>query len=154
MLSAILGENRDIFFPKLDTELHMLDFRSIAERYLESRGLRAYQCESEDEARSKVFELKKKNQWPCFFTESNTTGEKAFEEFFTTEEEVLLDKFKEIGVVKNEELSQMEVDHFLNNIDMYLNKGTWTKQELVNEIVHIVPELKHEERGFYLDGKM
>lgn len=154
MMSAILGDNRDIFFPQLDTELHMLDFKSIAERYLETRGLEAYPCESEEEARRKVKSLKKVNKWPCYFSSSNTTGEKLFEEFFTPEEELDTDRFSEIGIVKSKFQDAELVEDYLKSIECLVSAGSWSKQELISKIKKIVPELMHEEKDFYLDGKM
>ena len=49
--SCLLGENRDIFFPKLSEALHLTRFSDIAVRYLENLGYEPYECESEDEAR-------------------------------------------------------------------------------------------------------
>ena len=99
LLSAIYGENLDIFFPKLSDALHLTTFSDIAKRYLKQRGYEAFECASEHEARSRVSELGSKGKWPCYFFESNTTGEKDFEEFFTNDEEVNGDKFNTIGVI-------------------------------------------------------
>ncbi|MCF6336045.1 MAG: hypothetical protein L3J12_09910 [Spirochaetales bacterium] len=38
LMSTILGQNRDIIFPKLSQELNLVTFSSIAERYLGERG--------------------------------------------------------------------------------------------------------------------
>jgi len=154
MMSAMLGDNRDIFFPQLDTELHMLDFKSIAERYLENRGLEAYPCDSEEEARQMVKSLKKVNKWPCYFSSSNTTGEKLYEEFFTPEEQVDGERFSEIGIVKNIAQNRELVEEYINSIKSLVRAGKWSKQDLISKIELLVPELIHEEKGFYLDGKM
>jgi FlaA1/EpsC-like NDP-sugar epimerase len=36
LMSCLLGENRDIFFPKLDYRLNLITFSEIAERYSRS----------------------------------------------------------------------------------------------------------------------
>ena len=82
LLSGILGDNRDIFFPKLSEQLHLTRFSDIAVRYLSERGYTPYECESEEEARFRRAELISQKLWPCYFFISNTTGEKDFEEFF------------------------------------------------------------------------
>jgi FlaA1/EpsC-like NDP-sugar epimerase len=82
MLSGLLGENRDIFFPKLSEKLHLIKFSDIARRYLSHHGFHAYECASESEARRRSLELIENKQWPCYFFNSDTTGEKDFEEFF------------------------------------------------------------------------
>jgi FlaA1/EpsC-like NDP-sugar epimerase len=80
LLSGLLGNNRDIFFPKLSEHLHLITFSEIAVRYLRERGYEPYECESEEEARDRADELIANKQWPCYFFNSDTTGEKDFEE--------------------------------------------------------------------------
>ena len=74
LLSSLLGQNRDIFFPKLSEELHLITFAEIAQKYLRSKGFEQYLSENEDEARALIKELPPKGKWPCLFTPSNTTG--------------------------------------------------------------------------------
>jgi len=83
LMSCLLGDNRDIFFPKLSEELHLTTFSSIAEKFLAQQGYEAVPCASEEEARHRVGELIPQKKWPCYFFDSNTTGEKSFEEFHT-----------------------------------------------------------------------
>jgi len=154
MMSAILGKNRNIFFPKLDSELHMIDFKSVAERFLESRGLMPYQCENEEEARAQVEDLRRQNKWPCYFSESNTTGEKQYEEFFTPEEEVDIDTYKEIGKVVNATEKIDSVNRYLKELNEKIESGSWSKKELVELVSTMVPNLDHDEKDFYLDNKM
>jgi UDP-N-acetylglucosamine 4,6-dehydratase len=105
-MSCIFGENRDIFFPKLSEQLHLITFAEIAERYLKEKGLEPYLCQTEDEARSFFTNSQKpkanSQQWPCLFTKSDTTGEKDFEEFFTENETLDMDRFQNLGIIKNE----------------------------------------------------
>ncbi len=114
LLSSLLGKNRDIFFPKLSEELHLITFAEIAQKYLQSKGFEPFLCDNEDEARSLVKELPQKGLWPCLFTHSDTTGEKDYEEFYTENETLDLDRFKNIGIVKNEKLNQSsgKLDYF------------------------------------------
>ena len=102
LMSCIFGENRDIFFPKLSENLHLISFADIAVKYLAEIGYEPYLCESEDEARNSVDDLMKQKKWPCLFTRSDTTGEKDFEEFFTDTEVLDLESFQNLGVIKNE----------------------------------------------------
>ena len=154
MLSALLGENRDAFFPKSQKSLRLIDFQTIAEEYLKQRGYEPYACFDEEEARRRVEELSRKGKWPCYFSESNTTGEKPFEEFYTPNEKVILNRFHEIGVVINEPIDNAAVNSFLEEIENIHSRMAWTKKEIVKEICRLVPELEHEEKNFYLDGKM
>ena len=89
MLSCLLGENRDIFFPKLNEALNLISFSEIAKKYLRHRGFEPVTCDSEEEARLKARSLPSEGKWPCFFSNSDTTGEKDFEEFFMDHEELI-----------------------------------------------------------------
>ena len=86
LMSCIFGENRDVFFPKLNQELHLITFADIAVKYLEDIRYKPFMCSSEQEARQLMASLPEKGMWPCLFTNSDTTGEKDFEEFFTDKE--------------------------------------------------------------------
>jgi FlaA1/EpsC-like NDP-sugar epimerase len=155
LLSGLLGESRDIFFPKLSQELNLITFSSIAEKYLKQRGLEPVLCDTEDEARSRVLELKQKNQWPCYFFKSDTTGEKDFEEFFTAEEDVDLKKFNKLGIVKNSILFKPEeLQRFLDTIVGYKEKGSWSRNDLIRLFNNIIPNFNHKETGKFLDGRM
>ena len=155
LLSTLLGDSRDIFFPKLNAELNLVTFADIAVRFLESRDFRAKVCKSEDEARQAVEACRKNGQWPCYFFKSDTTGEKDFEEFFTANEQVDMDRFDSIGIVKNGAAADgAHLDAFLENIDRLRHRGTWGKQEIVDLFLDLLPEFHHLETGKYLDGRM
>jgi FlaA1/EpsC-like NDP-sugar epimerase len=155
LISTILGNNRDIVFPKLSEELNLVTFSSIAEKYLAARGYTPVSCNSEDEARQNVTKLAAENRWPCCFFPSNTTGEKDFEEFFTRGEDVTMDRFQTLGVVQNSSTAQRErLDQFLLKIDTMKNRELWTKQEIVDLFFEMIPDFGHKETGKYLDSKM
>jgi UDP-N-acetylglucosamine 4,6-dehydratase len=155
LLSSLLGENRDIYFPKLSEELHLITFAEIAQKYLRNKGFEPYLCESENEARILIEELPQKGKWPCLFTPSNTTGEKNFEEFFTSNETIDFDRFQNLGVVKNGLVDNSDkLDYFLDKISQMRKRGIWTKEEIVNLFHEMIPDFGHEEKGRYLDSKM
>ena len=155
LLSSLLGENRDIFFPKLSEELHLITFAEIAQKYLRSKGFEPYLCENEDEARDLIKKLPQQGKWPCLFTPSNTTGEKDFEEFFTSRETIDLDRFQNLGVVINGLADNSnKLDYFLDTISEMRNRGQWTKEEIVSLFHEMIPDFGHEEKGKYLDSKM
>jgi len=155
LMSAIFGENRDIFFPKLSERLHLITFADIAIKYLKIKGYEPYICESEEEARELVKTLPKKGKWPCLFTISDTTGEKDFEEFYTDENVIDWDRFSGIGIIKNEAIFEEDkLNHFLKEIKRMKDKLEWDKKEIVELFEYMLPEFKHLERGKYLDDKM
>ena len=157
LLSGLLGENRDIFFPKLSEKLHLITFSEIAKSYLKERGYKPYECQSEKEARDRAEELIAKKCWPCYFFTSDTTGEKDFEEFFTDREDLDMNRFETIGVIKNQPIfDEAKLDEFMIGIDFLREKGTWTKEDIIRLYFGILPEFSHthKETGKYLDQRM
>ncbi|TWX54066.1 UDP-N-acetylglucosamine 4,6-dehydratase [Colwellia hornerae] len=155
LMSCIFGENRDIFFPKLSESLHLITFADIAVKYLANLGYKPYLCESEDEARELVKTLPDKGQWPCLFTDSDTTGEKDFEEFFTDNETLDMERFENLGVIKNEALFDPElVNEFEQTIAKLKQDQAWTKDKIVELFFKMIPAFGHKETGKYLDSKM
>jgi FlaA1/EpsC-like NDP-sugar epimerase len=155
LMSCLLGENRDIFFPKLDIDQNLIAFSEIAERYLENLGYESVQCATEDEARRKVTELKKQKKYPVYFFRSDTTGEKDFEEFYTDKETLDMKRFIAIGVIKNDpDYDEVKLDFFIETIAAMRKSGMWTRLELINLFNRMMPEFSHKETGRFLDGKM
>lgn len=159
LMSCIFGENRDIFFPKLSEDLHLITFAEIAEKYLREKGLEPFLCQTEDEARAFFANSQKltakSHQWPCLFTTSDTTGEKDFEEFFTDKEILDMYRFQNIGIIKNElENFDGHIDYFESSIRSMKERKSWTKQEIVDLFHYMIPDFGHKETGKYLDGKM
>ena len=155
LLSCLLGENRDIFFPKLSEKLHLITFAEIARRYLRAQGYEPFECASEDEARARVAELVARRQWPCYFFASDTTGEKDFEEFYTERETLDMSRFESIGVIKNEPVFEPDqLALFLERIQEMKARGLWTRDELVELFHALIPEFGHKEMGKFLDDKM
>ena len=155
LMSCIFGENRDIFFPKLSESLHLISFAEIAIEYLEQLGYEPYLCSSESEARLLAKTLPAQGKWPCLFTDSDTTGEKDFEEFFTENETLDMAIFNNIGVIKNKPLFDNELlEEFVQYIDGRKLAKSWTKEQIVTLFYKMIPDFGHKETGKYLDGKM
>lgn len=153
--SCLLGDNRDIFFPKLSEQLDLTRFSDIAVRYLESMGFTPHECASEDEARDRAAELIAAKRWPVYFFASDTTGEKDFEEFFTDAETLDMQRFENIGVIKNDPAyDEAKLEYFLSTIERLRAQPVWDKLELVELFNHMIPEFQHKETGRYLDGRM
>ncbi|WP_312365549.1 UDP-N-acetylglucosamine 4,6-dehydratase [Sphingobacterium sp.] len=155
LMSCIFGENRDVFFPKLSEDLHLITFAEIAMRYLNTIGYTPYLCRDEDEARYLIDTLPQQGQWPCLFSASDTTGEKDFEEFFTESELLDMDRFYNLGVIKNElNIEEEKLQHFEFMISEMKQNRKWTKNEIVNLFFYMIPGFGHKETGKYLDAKM
>ena len=154
-MSCIFGENRDIYFPKLSESLHLITFAEIAVKYLENLRYEPYCCQSEDEARKLSETLPAQGKWPCLFTDSDTTGEKDFEEFFTENETLDMVRFRNLGVIKNEPVfDNQALEMFTRYINDRKKAMNWSKEEIVNLFSRMIPEFGHKETGKYLDGKM
>jgi FlaA1/EpsC-like NDP-sugar epimerase len=155
LMSCIFGENRDVFFPKLDQGLDLISFSDIAEKYIKQRGYTPNICTSEDEARENIESYIAKREWPCLFTGSDTTGEKSFEEFFTEKETIDLKTYDNLGVIKNDlDYDNYQLDDFTEIIANIKKRGSWEKEEIVDLFNRMIPNFNHMEKGKYLDSKM
>jgi len=155
LMSCIFGENRDIFFPKLSEALHLMSFSDIAIRYLKDKGFEPYLCNTEDEARELIKTLPGQGKWPCLFTKSDTTGEKDFEEFYTDKEILDMNRFENLGVIKNEpEYDENQLNNFKDAISQLKSGMSWDKKLIVNEFFKMIPKFGYRDNGKYLDGKM
>ena len=155
LMSCIFGENRDIFFPKLSESLHLISFADIAIKYLKDKGFEAYLCDTENEARELIKTLPEQGKWPCLFTKSDTTGEKDFEEFYTDKEVLDMERFLNLGVIKNEpEYDENLLNNFESNIGELKASMKWNKKAIVDEFFKMIPEFDYHDNGKYLDGKM
>jgi len=155
LLSALLGENRDIFFPKLSENLHLTTFAEIAVKYLTQLGYEPFECESEAEARDRSSELIKQKKWPCYFFKSDTTGEKDFEEFYTENETLDMKRFTSVGVIKNEPVFEEEkLSYFEKRINEIKNSSAWSRKEIIELFHEMIPDFGHKETGKFLDQRM
>jgi FlaA1/EpsC-like NDP-sugar epimerase len=157
LASTIMGGHREIFFPKLNSGLKLLTFSEIAVRFLEAEGYAPVLLSSEEEARGRAAELTAQRKWPCYFFESDTSGEKPFEEFYSGEDTVDWDRFADLGVITASALTDAEKARcavFLDQIEAWRKTGRWSKADLASAIVLACPELSHIETGRFLDNRM
>ena len=156
LLSSIFGENGDIFFPKFDKENHLKTFEQLAINFLENIGYKALRCKTEQEARDWFSKKRNSNQWPCFFSSSETTGEKDTEEFYTKDEILELDLFESIGIirsVKKQELSG-KIGVFKDKIGAFKKEKHWSRKQLIRIFKDVLDEFSHLEKMKFLDDKM
>jgi|TARA_B100001971_G_scaffold92578_1_gene85296 FlaA1/EpsC-like NDP-sugar epimerase len=155
LLSGLLGKNREIFFPKLTKELNLISFDQIAKNYLKQLGYEPVICENEDEARRYFENPNNDGKWPCYFFQSDTTGEKDYEEFFTSKENIDFERYENIGVVESKlEFDDDILKYFLLKVDEMKRKKAWKKEEIVDLFNKMIPTFKHYETNKYLDDKM
>lgn len=157
ILSMIFGKNGDIFFPSNNEELELTNFVGIATRFLGSKGYAPEFFDSESLAREKKDGLLKSQKWPVLISKSDTTGEKAFEEFFTSREDVVYSQLKGVGIVRGKNVSHKTsgLDRFESAyLNMLSSSSPWKKQEIVKIFEDALPELSYRDSGKNLDQKM
>lgn len=155
LFSIILGEPRDVFIPKLREDLHLATFSEMAARFLRARGFEPHPCQSEEEARARVDELTRTGRWPCYFFESDTTGEKPVERFHAEDERVDWGRFHDIGVVRSEARGcPGALERFERSVGELRRRGRWEKEDLVALVQETLGEFDHRETFKYLDQKM
>lgn len=155
LLSCILGENRAIFFPKLE-EAQMMTFDAIGTELLKAHGYEVLECDSDEEAINKAEELKKgSNLYPVHYSVSDTSGEKPFEEFVTDTESADVNRFSSLGVITGKEIpDKSRVEKLFIDLNAAFNKETTTKEEVVAIMKNYLPDFEHIETGKSLDSKM
>lgn len=155
MLSCMLGDNRAIFFPKLE-EAQMMTFDRIASELLREYGFEPLECASDEEAIDKSVSLKEGSKmYPVHFSVSNTSGEKGFEEFFTDEENVDMERFMSLGMVVGKTIPDRDkLTVFLDKLEKKFVEDTLSKESIVEIIGDYLPNFSHIETGKSLDSKM
>ena len=155
MLACMLGENREIFFPRLN-EKQMMTFDQIATELLQEHGYEVLECESDAEAIDRSQDLKNgSNLYPVHYSGSNTSGEKAFQEFYTDSENVHLKRMKTLGVVVDKALPDSEkIKVLFDKLTKEFEKAEPTKTEVISVIKEYLPNFEHIETGKSLDSKM
>ncbi len=155
MLACILGKPGEIFFPKLGED-QMVTFSSICDKFITANGLEKDSCSSDNEAKRKAAALGwNDNKYPTVYFNSDTTGEKAYEEFYIPGEIIDMQRFQALGVVKQTTRHDMaEVNIFFKKLESIFAKKDFTKAQVVDAIKEFIPNFEHEEKGKNLDQKM
>ena len=160
MLACILGRPGEVFFPKLGED-QMLTFSAICDEFVKANGMEKDPCETDAEAKHKAATLNLEHlnlepvKYPTVYFTSDTTGEKAYEEFYVHGEKIDMQRFRSLGVVEQTARHTMpEVKAFFNKLEDIFHKDDFTKAEVVEAIKEFIPNFQHEEKGKNLDQKM
>jgi FlaA1/EpsC-like NDP-sugar epimerase len=156
LMASVLGASGNIFFPKLDPEKDMKDFAQVALALLESLGLEADVCQTEDEARQKAARLGDRfTKYPVYFFESDTSGEKPFEEFYTDDEKLDMDTFPHLGIIKDIPKRKIsEIDAIFVQLGRLFLTENIDKSSVVHVLKEYLPTFAHLEKGKHLDQRM
>lgn len=153
LLSCILGQTGEIFFPKL-SEQHMIRFADILPAFLNSFGFEPFLCGSEEEARQNMHETRN-GRYPVHLFTSDTSGEKLYEEFYSEHERTNFTRFSSLGVISADIRSDKdELKAMLKDLQSLFEKNVVTKAEVVNAMKAMIPDFQHIETGLNLDQKM
>lgn len=155
LLACVLGNSGEVFFPKLQEE-QMITFSSICDEFIKANGLNKKLIESDIEAKQYASSMSIDDTlYPVVYTSSNTTGEKAFEEFYVEGEKIDLSRFNSLGVVESSSRrSLFEVNELFDKLESIFSNSDFTKAQVVAAIKDFLPNFEHEEKGFNLDQKM
>lgn len=153
LMSAILGEDREVFFPNFDARYNLVSFSDLAEKFLHASGYKPFYCNSEQEARDFLLTSSDRGQWPVYFFQSDTTGEKPYEEFYTVKESPSFRKFASIGVLLSQRTDGV-AEAFVADFDEILRGGVPPKPVLIELLQRYCPTFQHVETEKNLDGKM
>lgn len=155
MLACMLGDNREIFFPRLEEE-QMMTFDKIATALLKEHGYEVLKCDNDEEAIDKAKDLKYGSEkYPVHYSRSNTSGEKAYEEFYTENESVDFERLKALGIVTKKEIpDKARVKVLFEKLNAAFEQEETTKEEVISIMKDYLPNFEHIETGKSLDSKM
>lgn len=155
LLAAILGNNREIFFPKLN-EAQMMTFDEIGTELLKANGYTILECSSDEEAIEMSEALKNgTNVYPVHYSISDTSGEKPFEEFVTDNEKTDMERFSSLGVIIEKEMPDSDrVNGFLEELNALFEEKETTKDAVIKVMKNYLQNFEHIETGKSLDSKM
>ena len=93
--------------------------------------------------------------YPVVYFKSDTTGEKAYEEFYIPGEKINMERFFALGVVEQTTRRNMdEVNQFFVELEKLFAYPDFTKAQVVEAIKTFIPNFEHDEKGKNLDQKM
>ena len=155
MLACILGRGGEVFFPKLGED-QMLTFSCICDEFVKSEGFIKKECSSDEEAKQYAAKMEyDSDTYPVVYFKSDTTGEKAYEEFYVPGEKIDMHRFQALGVVEKTTRHDIkEIDSFFTKLEEIFQKEDFTKAQVVDAIREFIPNFEHEEKGKNLDQKM
>ncbi len=154
LITCILAKSGEICFPKLDKK-QLLSFKLITKNFFKYLDRKIKICSSENEAKELALNISDFSPYPVYFFETDTTGEKLFEEFYSKNDDVRFDKFSSIGVIANaRKISEADLDKFNHSIENLFHKNNTDKKKIIKLIKKLIPSFHHIETGKYLDSKM
>ena len=154
LITCILGNSGDIYFPKLN-ENQLVNFKEITEDFFKYLGKEIKICNNEYEAKEYAINITDDSPYPIYFFNTDTSGEKLYEEFYTSKDQINLKKFNSIGIIKNSiKPSFSDVDLIIQEIENLFKRDDYEKEDIIKVMNKLLPDFKHIETGKTLDQKM
>ena len=155
ILSIFLAKDGEVYIPILKRSEAEKDFPSIIKNFLTHKGLDMHICNSEQDARDNIKTLVGENKWPCYFSNTDTTGEKLQETFTSEYEKMITSKYKEIKIVSVLGIKTVaEINSFINKFIKLKAKNTWTIDDIKVILEGFIDNFEHKSTGKFLDSKM
>jgi FlaA1/EpsC-like NDP-sugar epimerase len=152
LLATFLGDSGNIFFPKLDFHKDQIYFKDIALDFLKEEGLEPIYMNSEKEA--KEYDIDSNlGKYPIYFFNTDTSGEKTYEEFYTEEEDYNIKKYDSLGFINTQKV-QISFEEVEASFDAIFSNSKSEKLDIIKVIKKYVPDFMHIETGKHLDQKM
>ena len=155
MLACMLGKSGEIYFPKLE-ESQLTSFKDITEAFVKSMGMEVKSFNTEQAAKEYSIKMPPDTRyWPVYYFSSDTSGEKAYEEFYTEGEDTDFDRYQSLGVISNAPCRPLaEIKNITARLQAVVNSEHLSKTEIVALLAEIIPTFSHIETGKNLDQKM
>lgn len=155
LMSCIYGKNMEIYFPKLDENNNAINFIDLAHEFLREEGLKPIICHCETKARELMKTINTKDEWPLLCSETNTSGEKPIEEFYSANERIELSHYNGIGIVYPDLRHEIKkLESFEKKFKIQAITSSYKKNFIVSEMKKLVPNFLHLEKDKSLDEKM
>ena len=152
LLATFLGESGNIFFPKLDFHKDQIYFKEIAVDFLRENGFEPELVKSEKEAKEFDFD-NNPDKYPIYFFNTDTSGEKTYEEFFTEKEDYEINKYDSLGFINTLDV-KISFEDVETNFESVFSDANSQKSDIVGVIKKYVSDFEHIETGKHLDQKM
>ncbi len=148
MIAQFLCEESELLVPKFEQHRHLQSFEHTIKIFLEVMGFRPKYFRNLDEAMNYHIE---DEFYPVFLSETDTSGEKNEESFYSDDEELINDKFNMLGIVKMK-ANNIEGKSLSAEIHRIMLEAK-SKQDLVTFLNSYIPDFEHTETGKSLYSK-
>ena len=133
----------------------MINFKDITLNFFKMMGVKVVHCDSDEEARQRMLACSNESSYPVYFFKSDTSGEKLYEEFYTKNDSLNLEKFKSLGVILNpSRSSKNDIQKCISSLKNLMDDPNYSKGSIISVMKKFISDFDHMETGKNLDQKM